>query len=245
MMRLIVVISLIFGNLNIASAQKESEQSLIDHLVSFLEIPMKIDTTLMLPPEVFRMDLDVTYDGVPELFLGSTWRGSRQGIPWIIYYRDPDNRYKPLGYLEFGMSAFYYSEKDSGIYALKAGGPRLPTFLFFYHIGKDGVREVEEKGAGMPLIQDEYGIWQLDTVAAKKDSLYMRFENWSTKKRPPIYVIPLQELQTSASPRWRDATTDKIKRSLGKLDAKVTESGDCSAEKFLDEYRKAGCSSNK
>jgi hypothetical protein len=95
----------------------------------------------------------------------------------------------------------------------------------------------------MPLVKDEYGIWTLDTKAAKKHSLYMRFENWSTNKRPPIYRIPLQELRTSASPRWRDATTDKIKRSLGKLDAKVTESGDCSAEKFLDSYREAGCMS--
>jgi hypothetical protein len=60
--------------------------------------------------------------------------------------------------------------------------------------------------------------------------------------RPPVYVDTLdRNLKTSETPQWKDAGTKKTVPSIGKLGARVTETGACSVEKFLDAYRNAGC----
>ena len=93
----------------------------------------------------------------------------------------------------------------------------------YYHVGEDGVSEL---------------LGALD-VEPLRDEAAM--QGWQEEGRPRMQVAQLSDLRESASPQWRDSATGEIVPSLGRLDNLVTESGACSAEKFLDDYRDAGC----
>ncbi len=49
-----------------------ANQSLLVHFISMLRIPPDADTRRPQPVQVYRMELDVTGDGKPELFLSTT-----------------------------------------------------------------------------------------------------------------------------------------------------------------------------
>jgi hypothetical protein len=177
-----------------------------------------------MPIKVFRMELDVTGDGKPELFLGTTLGIGRTGMPWAVYSPRADGRYRPLGVIYFHYTDFYYSSNSSFLCSLihvtDSGGPAF----VYYHIGSDGIREITDepfRGPAEPLA---------------------KLNAWQKVGRPPVYVDTLIDLQTSAVPQWKDAGTENVVPSVGKLDAKVTETGECSAEKLLGAYRSAaGC----
>ena len=214
---------LVCGCANIAAA----DESLLDHLVEMWSIPSEADLSKNpfrseAPVEVLRFELDVTHDGVPELFLGTTWATGRQGLAWLIYSRQSDGRYRPLGIATFGYEQFLYKPTDSTIFALRSpgGGQWGCTY---YHVGEDGVSEL---------------LGALD-VEPLRDEAAM--QAWQEEGRPRMQVAQLSDLRESASPQWRDSATGEIVPSLGRLDNLVTESGACSAEKFLDDYRDAGC----
>src|SRR5438046_1258651 len=92
-----------------------SDQSLLNHLVTMLKIPHDADARCPVPIKVYRLDLDVTGDGQPELFLGTTWSGSQSGMRWVVYTPQADGRYRPLGTIEFAYPSFYYSASASVI----------------------------------------------------------------------------------------------------------------------------------
>ncbi len=169
------------------------------------------------------MELDVTGDGKPELFIGTTWNGSRRGMLWVVYTPQADGRYRPLGVIQFAYDSFYYSATSSTIFTPINGGPGAGPAFAYYHIGVDGIWEITDSPFGAPNVD------------------LPKMNAWQAKGRPPVYVDTLADLQTSATPQWKDADTGTVNPSVGKLDAAVTESGDCSAEKFLDDYRNAGC----
>jgi hypothetical protein len=176
------------------------------------------------PIEVFRMELDVTGDGKTELFLGTTWGASRRGVPWVVYTIEA-GRYRPLGSIEFSYESFYYPASGSTLFGPRGGGPGTGGDFAYYHIGADGIWEIT------------------DTVFGTPEADLVKLDAWRKKGRPPVYVAKLEDLRTSPSPEWRDSVTRKVEPSLGKLDAAVSESGDCSAERLLKEYRGAGCMS--
>ncbi|MFI5118066.1 MAG: hypothetical protein ACHP8B_15350 [Terriglobales bacterium] len=197
-------------------------QSLLEHLVTMLKIQPDADAHRSVPIEVYRMELDVTGDGKPELFLGTTWDTSRNGMLWAVYTPQADGRYRPLGVMTFGYHVFYYSANGSFMCNLVHTGSTEPG-LTYYHVGADGIWDITETYSG-----------DSEADLAKMDA-------WQKQGRPPVYVDTLADLKTSATPQWKDADTGGIASSLGRLDASVTESGDCSAEKFLEDYRNAGC----
>ena len=201
-----------------------ADESLLEHLVEMWRIPSEADLSQNplnseAPLEVLRFELDVTHDGVPELFLGTTWATGRQGVSWVIYTRQSEGRYRPLGIATFGYDQFLYKPADSMIFALRSpgGGQWGCTY---YHVGEDGVSELLGDLDVKPL-QDEAAM-----------------QAW---RQPRMQVTKLSDLRASPSPEWRDSATGEIVPLLGGLDDLVTESGACSAEKFLDDFRDAGC----
>ena len=217
------VVIVVCGCTNGAAA----DEPLLDHLVAVWSIPSEADfsknpLSSEAPVEVLRFELDVTHDGVPELFLGTTWATGRQGVAWLVHSRQSDGRFRPLGVATFGYEKFLYKPEDSMIFALRSpgGGQWGCTY---YHVGEDGVSELLGALEVKPL-QDEAAM-----------------QAWQQEGRPRMQVAKLSDLRESASPRWRDSVTGAIVPSLGRLDDLVTESGACSAEKFLDDFRDAGC----
>jgi hypothetical protein len=139
----------------------------------------------------------------------------------VVYSPVPDGRYRPLGLIYFSYTDFYFSALTSTIFApVHAGAGMGPAFTY-YHIAVDGIREVTEKKFGEP------------------EADLKKLQAWQKQGRPPVYVDTLLDLKTSSTPQWKDADTEKVMPSIGKFDAKVTETGDCSAEKFLGDYRNA------
>jgi hypothetical protein len=198
-----------------------ADQSLLDHFVNMLNIAADSNTGPPTLVDVYRMELEVTGDGKPELFLG-TWGGGQNGLRWVVYTPQADGRYRPLGVIYFAYSDFYYSASSSTIFApVHVGAGTGPAFAY-YHIGADGIWEITEP-FGKPMAD------------------LKKLEAWQKRGRPPVYVDTLMDLKTSETPQWKDADTKKTVPSIGKLGARVTETGACSAEKFLDAYRNAGC----
>jgi hypothetical protein len=221
-----LLVSMVF--LGVACARSEAaDQSLLEHLVDMWSIPSQQELAQnplrsVLPVRIFRFELDVTADGIPELFLGSTWGGSRQGVPWVVYRVESDGRYRPLGTATFGFDTFLYKPEDSTLFALRSPGQGQWGCTYF-HIGEDGIRELTGEVVGEPP-EDE-----------------ARMLAWAAEgERPHMSVANLTELG-AGTPEWRDSVTKEVNPSLGPLDDLVTESGACSAEKFLDSYREAGC----
>jgi hypothetical protein len=108
-------------------AGEAADQSLLEHLVDMWSIPSQQELARgplrsVLPVRIFRFELDVTADGVRELFLGSTWGGSRQGVPWVVYSAESDGRYRPLGVATFGFDTFLYKPENSTLFALRSPG---------------------------------------------------------------------------------------------------------------------------
>lgn len=204
------------------SIGQAADELLLDHLMAIWDIPSEPGAGRY-PIQVFRMQLDVTGDGKPELFLGTTWGGSRRGIPWVVYTTDADGRYRPLGVISFSYESFYYSASGSTIFAPTAGGPGTGGDFAYYRVGANGIAEVMDSMFGAPAAD------------------LVKLDAWRKNGRPPMYVINLDDLRASAPPQWRDSVSGKVEPSLGKLDGTVTESGACSAERFLGDYRGAGC----
>lgn len=200
-----------------------ASQSLLVHFISMLKIPPDVDAHWPVPVQVYRMELDVTGDGKPELFLSTTWNGGRRGLQWVVYSPQPDGTYRPLGVIEFAYTSFYYSAKSSTIFVPINGEPGAGPAFAYYHIGADGISEITETNTG----------------DANADLASM--SAWQAKGRPSVYVDTLADLQGTSTPQWKDADTNSVNSSVGKLDALVTETGDCSAEKYLDAFRNTGC----
>jgi hypothetical protein len=206
----------------LASSQALGE-SLLGHLVAMWDIPDDTEPSQQYAPEIYRMELDVTGDGKVELFLGTSWGGSRRGIPWVVYTLEEDGRYRPLGTIEFSYESFYYSATGATVFTPRGAGPGTGGDFAYYHIGADGIWEI------------------MDPVFGSPEADLVKLDAWSRKGRPPMYVTTLKDLRSSPNPQWRESVTGEAEPSLGRLEGQVTETGACSAERFLKEYRGAGC----
>lgn len=220
---------LLFVALSLASPDAASGTTLLEHFEAFWHIPGARELaekrlgTSGYPILVFLMQLDVTNDGVPELFVGTTWSTSRRGVPWLVYTRQADGRYRPLGFIEFGPGSFLYLPSASVIFTIGSAGGGHADYRY-HHIGADGIREVTD--------QRLYGSTRQNKAA---------MDVWVRKGRPPVFVTELAALRSRDKSGWRDMDTENVAPVVEGLAQEVTESGDCSAEKYLDGFRNAGC----
>jgi tetratricopeptide (TPR) repeat protein len=203
---------------SLSAGGQAADESLLDHLIDLSGAPLDTDTR----KSVLRMELDITGDGKPEVLLAATWTGSPNGMLWVVYTPKTNGRYQPLGVLLFGYDTFYYSALGSYVCSAVHTGSTMPGFAY-YRVGIDGIREITDESF-RPL-----------------EDPVVTMDAWQKRARPPVYEDTLEDLRTSAAPQWKDADAEKPVPAIGKLDAKVTETGACSAEKFLQDYRNAGC----
>ncbi len=191
-----------------ATEDEEKDQPLLDHFSVREYLPT--DSSELSSSQVFRMELDVTGDGKPELFLASSSGGSKQGLWWMVYTPDRERHYRCLGSMTFGYNDFYYSERTSILSALAGGVPSGAVGFTFYHVGADGIREmVDEK------------------IPISIDDRLVNPDTWPKNGYPPVYKAQLEDLRKSAAPQWRTVDTEKIVPSLGKLEGSVPESDTC------------------
>jgi hypothetical protein len=124
--------------------------------------------------QVYRMELDVTGDGKPELFPGTTWEAGRRGLLWVVYSPQPDGTYRPLGVIQFAYTSFYYSASSSTIFVPVSDGPGAGPAFVYYHVGADGISDITKTYASDPGAD-------LASMSA-----------WQAKGRPSAYVDSLR-----------------------------------------------------
>ncbi len=174
-----------------------AEVQLLEDFLTVLQIPTDI------PSKVFRMDMDVTKDGAPELFLGTSYLGGAFGQSWVVYTPDSDGIYRKLGTLAFHYEGFYYSTDES-------------RFSVYVRIGSQtgGFRRYRVNSEGFQELTEPFGSLEEE----KK-----KVEAWKKEDRPRRYSVYLKELRESASPVWRDSLSGEINPALGKLEGEVIE----------------------
>ncbi len=172
-------------------ACQAEEVPIIEDFVSALEIPLDQ------PSKVSRMDLDVTKDGKPELFLATSYLGGAFGQSWVVYTPEASGKYRRLGVLAFHYEAFYYSSQEDR-FSVYVRVDRERGGFTRYRIGPEGFKQVAEP----------YG-----SLDAEKNKV----EAWKREGRPPLYWTSLDELRKSSSPIWRDSATNEVQPTLGQL----------------------------
>jgi len=148
--------------------------------------------------DVFRIDLDVTDDGLPELFLAHSQSSGTSGVSeWFVYERVGSNAVRFLDIIAFSYLQFRLdAENRFEIYlGTGQGAGRLVT----YNVGSSGfeiVRSREAIVAGGP-----------ETNA---------FEEWRRKAEVRISVADWSQLSTGQE-QWRDVATDEVVTGLPRL----------------------------
>jgi hypothetical protein len=117
--------------------------SLVEHFVSMMKtyVDAKPGENGRGPISILRMDMDVTKDGVAEIFLSASSTGGNQGLLWVVYTRQDDGRYRPLGVITLGAQSFFYSASRSVIFATRHVGQGRWGCSYF-HVSAAGVREL-------------------------------------------------------------------------------------------------------
>jgi hypothetical protein len=177
---------------------------MLDDFVSMLGTPLN--------GRVYRMDLDVTGDGTPEIFLGSA---GGHAMTWVVYTFDSTSgKYRqvpvkvrsdaPADYdatqVVFNYESFYYSATQS-------------LFSAFIRVAANqgGWRRYEVSSGRFNELAQPYDPQVEETNGAL----------WRDR-RPPLYSASLADLRTSTSPVWKDFRTNEVQPSLGRLTGVVT-----------------------
>lgn len=138
--------------------------------------------------DVFRLDLDVTGDGVPELFLAHSGSAGTSGTEeWFAYQRAPDGRYRLLDTLAFSYLGFELTGDPLRFVAYYKGGEVGTGALATYRVDASGFQE-ESRRDGVPAGGTEW-----------RD-----FDVWRKQVHLKVLAIDLRELETSADPVWTD-----------------------------------------
>ena len=96
---------------------------------------------------VYRLELDVTGDGLSEIFL-ALGPGQREGTTWLVYSPDKTKEYRLLGELFFHPAAFCYLEGEHLFRVSRRcadGAKRAQDGSWAaadFGLGPDGVRQV-------------------------------------------------------------------------------------------------------
>ena len=93
---------------HVLSVGGSGETALLQHFKIARELLPGGDT------DIFSMELDVTDDGNPELFLAHSQRAGRAGLHWVIYVPIGPNEYRVLGNTVFNSHRFRYDPCPAG-----------------------------------------------------------------------------------------------------------------------------------
>lgn len=161
---------------------------------------------------VFRMDLDVTGDGVPEIFVGAP---GGHAVSWVVYTLDASSgKYRelpvelpadaPADYdahrVAFSYDAFYFARANSLFSVFVRGGP-----------GQGGWTHYRVTSAGFAELTEAY-----DTDGEERNATA-----WIASGRPPLYWATLEDLRNSPTPVWKNYKTNEPQPGVGNLDMLV------------------------
>jgi hypothetical protein len=152
------------------------DMPLLSHFISTLEIPTDV------PSKVLRMELDVTGDGRPELFLGTTYLGGNFGNAWTVYSPGDDGRYRSLGQLTFHYEGFYYAA-DASRFCVYVRASAQEGGFTCYHTSANGFEEMD----GASGVDDDLAV-----------------EDWKTHGRPSLAAADLSALLSPGTVVWHD-----------------------------------------
>ncbi len=181
----------------LAGCAAAGEVDLLDHFWDKSEILSDS------PGQVLRMDVDVTGDGDPEIFLANSQKMGTSGIQeWFVYSRIESDRYKPLGVLAFSYRLFLVT----------GDGPRL---VAYYH-------DVGPMGSVVTYRVTASGFQQESTeenVAA--DAHASEFASWRNQVGLKVLAAGLNELNGASAPDWKDLLTREPASGVRSLEGLV------------------------
>lgn len=152
---------------------------------------------------IFLMQMDVTHDGKPELFVAASYLGGAFGLDWAVYSPQGDGTYQRLGIATFHYEAFYYSPAASLLSVYVRISAAIGGYTHF-HIGADGIRELPEQ--------------------PDDDAEGLRVADWKKEGRPKLYWTRLADLVGSQPAVWKDYYNNEAGPDLGRLDGVVARS---------------------
>lgn len=139
------------------------------------------------PTQVFRIEIDVTGDGVPEVLLANTTLAGTSGLQgWHVYSKAGDGRYRYLGVGEFSYLLFKLTDDGSKLMAYYKSDVGKGTIIA-YRIDAAGFHELERQ----------------DGVVAESDD-WKQFGVWRTRVGLKVLAAEFSEVLGSASPAWID-----------------------------------------
>jgi len=141
------------------------------------------------PGQVLRMELDVTGDGHPEIFLANSQKTGTSGVEeWLVYSRVGPARYRAFGTLAFSYQLFLVRDDGPSLVAYyKDVGPMGSVVT--YRVTETGFREDSVE----------------PNVAAS--SRAMEFSSWRKQAGLKVLAAGLNELTGASPPRWKDLLT--------------------------------------
>jgi TPR repeat protein len=136
---------------------------------------------------ILRMEMDVTGDDQPELFLTGSCLAGNAGATWHVYTPTRQRTYRCLGEVFFHFKGFRYDRSQSLLIAYHRLGGGEGGFEYS-HLGADGVR----------------GLRQSDVVSTESPEFH---EEWERMQRwrssgPVVTGADLKELSTNPETVW-------------------------------------------
>ena len=155
---------------------------LIEHFKEAAEVVPGVECRLT------RFELDVTADGMPEMFLAQSQNAGKGGLSWIIYSPVGGGQYRVLGREVFHIRGFRYDPTSAQLVVVR--GRNIETsFIVTYRIDSGGIMEVQrdEVANGSQTLSEEK-----QNDQAWRDEVGLKF--WS---------IAIEDLEESSQPVWK------------------------------------------
>jgi hypothetical protein len=166
----------------VACQARANEQPLLAHFEDASEI------VTVGPISIFRMELDVTGDGVPELFLSQSQNAGPAGNWWMVYSPQGDGTYRFLGDLVFHRKLFSFDDEKMELTAL-GGQSASQAILSVYRFHSDGIEVMS---------QEELSMMSEAAQDARRD-----FEEWGERERPVVWWASLSDVEAGGTATWK------------------------------------------
>lgn len=139
------------------------------------------------PTQVFRIDLDLTGDGAPEVLLCNTSMAGTSGLQgWFVYSKVGDGQYRFIGDIEFSYLLFRLSADGSKLMAYDKTEVGKGTIVT-YRVDATGFHE-ESRKEGVIVGSDD---WR-------------QFEEWRKAVVLKVLATEFSDLLNNPSPTWTD-----------------------------------------
>lgn len=175
-----------------------AREDLISHFVregALAQIPGK---------KIYRMELDVTGDGVPELFLSSEESKGVGGQEWCVYSPRPDtNSYHYLGRIVFHVYGFRY-EEETGEF-----------FVWMRYSGSEGnVVSYRTDASGIHGIRSSP---RLVYGSPEHEQEWEKFTKWRQETTIEIMYTEFASLFRKGSVSWRYLSDKPVAHDVSDL----------------------------